>query len=190
MKIKGIFTIVLFLFIGLCPICGYALSYYTSEEYPGSMLVEGIFEEGDIETFKQHVTEMNINDVILNSAGGNMMAGIEIGIYMRENNISTVLPENAICFSACSYAFMGGKERAINSNAQFAMHRPYFAKEMKGTHNEGYNSGIITSVIVVSYLIEMGLDPLTASSHLLNEELAHFSVAQQKELNIITASDQ
>jgi hypothetical protein len=66
------------------------------------------------------------------------------------------------------------------------MHRPFFNEEMPGNYNEGYNAGIITSVMVVVYLIEMGLDSLTASLHLINKQLAHFDQEQQKNLNIIT----
>ena len=41
--------------------------------------------------------------------------------------------------------------------------------------------------MVASYLMEMGLDPSVASLHLLNVQLAHFSPAQQEELNITNA---
>jgi hypothetical protein len=66
------------------------------------------------------------------------------------------------------------------------MHRPYFAGDIDGKYTDGYNAGIVTSVMVVTYLIEMGLDPLTSTLHLINKELAHFNPTQQLELNIIT----
>jgi len=173
--------------LALCPLCSNALSYYVNENYPGAMLVEGKFEQDELEIFEQHITENDINTIILNSEGGILISSIRMGFYIRENNLNTLVPEDAICFSACTYAFMGGVNRTIGKNAEFAMHRPFFPEEMEGTYNKGYNSGVVTSVMVVTYLIEMGLDPSTASLHLLNKELAHFSAEQQKELHIITA---
>jgi len=171
----------------LCPLCSNALEYYTNEEYPGVLLITGLIIQGDIGDFKNQISENDIHTVMMNSDGGNLVTSIEMGYYIRENNIRTIVPENGSCYSACTYAFMGGVERSIDGDAPFAMHRPYLSEEVEGTYNNGYKAGILTSVMVTTYLIEMGLDPLTATLHLLNEQLAHFSKEQQKNLNIITA---
>lgn len=178
--------IILIAFV-LYPLCINALNYFTNDTYPGILLVEGVFEPNDVEGVSIYIEEVpTIHTVMLNSRGGNLFSSIEVGNLIRENGIATLVPENGICYSACTYAFMGGLARTIGEGASFAMHRPYFSEEMDGKYTDGYNSGIITSVMVVSYLIEMGLDPLTASFHLLSKDLAHFTPRQQKELNIIT----
>jgi hypothetical protein len=164
-----------------------ALEYVTNEKYPGVLLVQGKFELPDADEFPRQVLQNDIEMVMLDSVGGNLVSSIEIGYFIREKGLNTLVSANGACYSACTYAFMGGVERSIDDNAPFAMHRPYFGEEMDGKYTDGYNSGIVTSVMIVSYLIEMGLNPLTASLHLLNENLAHFSPAQQMELNIITA---
>ena len=177
-------TVVTTLFLSLQ--CN-ALDFLVHDDYPGVLLVEGLFEKEDLSEFTTHVLEHNIDTVMLISEGGNLVSSIEIGYFIREQKLNTIVPEQGYCYSACTYAFMGGVKRSIDSNAVFAMHRPYFVDKMPGEYIKGYNAGIVTSVLVVTYLIEMGLDPLTASSHLINEQLAHFNVHQQKELNIITA---
>ena len=166
-----------------------ALEYYTNENYPGILLVQGKFLPSDPTEFAAQVSENEVHTIMLSSIGGNMVASIEIGYFIREQKLNTLVPEEGHCYSACTYAFMGGVERTIDGEAKFAMHRPFFNEEMPGMYNEGYNAGIITSVMIVTFLIEMGLDPLTSGLHLINKDLAYFSRTQQKELNIITSQE-
>jgi hypothetical protein len=163
-----------------------ALEYFTNEKYPGVLLAQGRFEPSDADEFSRQVLQNDIEMVMFDSVGGNLVTSIEIGYFIREKGINTLVPANGVCYSACTYAFMGGVERSIDGDAPFAMHRPFFNGEMPGKYNEGYNAGIVTSIMIVTYLIEMGLDPLTSTLHLINKELAHFNPTQQLELNIIT----
>jgi hypothetical protein len=181
-RVSLIFTTLFFVLSSQCN----ALEYFVNAEYPGVLLVQGKFEPDDTVKLTSEVLSNQIHTIMLNSEGGNLVSSIEIGYFIREQKLNTLIPENGYCFSACTYAFMGGVERTIDGDAKFAMHRPFFNEEMPGNYNEGYNAGIITSVMVVVYLIEMGLDSLTASLHLINKQLAHFDQEQQKNLNIIT----
>lgn len=170
----------------LCSLSSNALEYYMNENVPNTLLLEGKFEQDDDKTFKTHVKEHKIKAVIFDSIGGNLIASINIGTHMRANELTSELLKGSVCYSACSYAFMGGAVRKIAQDAEYGMHRPYFSEEIEGSYRDGYDAGIVTSVMVVSYLIEMGLDPLTASTHLLSTDLVMFNALQQLELNIIT----
>lgn len=165
-----------------------ALEYYLDEKYPGILTVHGEFTQGDTNEFIKQILENNVHTVEFDSTGGNFMASIRIGKFIREQQLNTFIPKNKKCSSACTYAFMGGVERTIDKDAKFAMHRPYFNEDMSGKYTEGYDIGVITTVTVTTYLIKMGLDPLTASLHLISKKLAHFSPKQQADLNIISAS--
>jgi hypothetical protein len=164
-----------------------ALEYFVNEEYPGVLLVEGKFNKKDSVRFNKEVLSNDIHTIMFSSQGGNLVSAIEIGYFIREQKLNTIIPENGHCYSACSYAFMGGVDRSIDGDAPFAMHRPFFDEEITGKYNDGYDAGVVISVMVVTYLIEMGLDPLTSILHLINKELAYFSAKQQKEFDIITA---
>ncbi len=175
-----------------CPLSSYALSFYTNVDYPGVLLLEDGFEVGDSEAFEKHVAENDIDTIMLVSNGGNLMAAVQIGYMIRDKKLNTIVPQRGFCYSACTYAFMGGIERIIVEGSPFAMHRPYFNeklfdKDEAGDYVDGYNDGVVAAVMVASYLMEMGLDPSVASLHLLNVQLAHFSPAQQEELNITNA---
>jgi len=165
-----------------------ALEYYLDEKYPGILTVQGEFNQDDVNRFTKQVLTNDVHTVVFNSTGGNFMSSIKIGKFIREQQLNTFIPKNKKCSSACTYAFMGGVERTIDKDAKFAMHRPYFNEDMPVKYTEGYDIGVITSVTVATYLIKMGLDPLTASLHLIGKKLAYFSPKQQADLNIITAS--
>jgi len=186
-NIKNI-TKLLVILVFSFPIIGNALEYYANENMPNTLLLEGTFTPADVEIFKMYVKEHKIKTIIFNSAGGNLRAGINIGIHMREKGLTSELHKGFVCYSACSYAFMGGIVRKIAQDAEYGMHRPYFPEEIEiaGSYRNGYNTGVFTSVIIVSYLVEMGLDPLTASTHLLSTDIILFDVSQQTELNIST----
>jgi hypothetical protein len=165
-----------------------ALEYYLDEKSPGILTVQGEFNQDDVNRFTKQVLTNDVHTVVFNSTGGDFMVSIKIGKFVREQNLNTLISDNKSCVSACAYAFMGGVERTVDKDARFAMHRPYFNESIPGSYNEGYDTGIVASVMVTTYLIKMGLDPLTASLHLIGKKLVRFSPKQQADLNIITAS--
>ena len=68
--------------------------------------------------------------VFINSPGGKIVAGMEIGKIFRKIGVTAVVdrlaqgqegasePVGGICFSACVYAFMGAKTRIVPSRKQ------------------------------------------------------------------------
>ena len=66
--------------------------------------------------------------VWLNSPGGNLFAGMELGRIIRKHGAGThiidhrtVLPGQ--CYSACALAFLGGVSRFIDNAARYGVHR-------------------------------------------------------------------
>jgi len=157
------------------PLTSNALDFYTNKDKPGVLLVQGEFTPEDDVRFEKYVERNKINKVIWNSLGGTMTPSISIGLYMREHHIDSVVEKTGVCFSACAYAFMGGENRTVEDGGQIAMHRPYFIQEVEGTFNEGYEDGVNTSLLVINYLSNMGLDYEYTIGHLLFEELVPLS---------------
>lgn len=97
----------------------------------------------------------------LDSPGGDVMAAIEIGRFVRANAVRTQVPayEGARCYSACILIVMGGVHRIALAN--LGIHRPNF--------DESYFAGLSEqqaraeyqrlSAEVEAYLAEMGADP-------------------------------
>ena len=71
--------------------------------------------------------------VALDSPGGNLLAGMQLGAIFREGGWNTVAgfvytdkdmhPRTAVCASACSYAFLGGVNRFMFTDGTLGVHR-------------------------------------------------------------------
>ena len=70
--------------------------------------------------------------VTLNSGGGYLNSGIEVGKLFRKYYVQTYLTGDQKCMSSCSTAFLGGYYRSMYENSELMMHSPYL--------NTGYNS--------------------------------------------------
>jgi hypothetical protein len=76
-------------------------------------LLEGRIEHGDTLTLASQVGRLPPNRaiaVILNSPGGDLSEGIDLGRFFHRTRITTfVLGYGGFCLSACSLAFLGGR---------------------------------------------------------------------------------
>jgi hypothetical protein len=105
--------------------------------------------------------------IILNSPGGSLYGGIELGRVIRKHNLNTdvgvrlpTIDENrryapGYCYSSCTYAYLGGVFRFLIKGSEFGVHRFY----AKSPQNGNMDSAQITSAEIVSYVREMGVDP-------------------------------
>ena len=94
----------------------------------------------------------------LNSAGGNLFAGMQLGRIIRRHGASTniidartLLPGQ--CYSACSLAFLGGVYRFGDNGARYGVHSASL-----GPAGEGADRASDLSAAVGSYIREMGVD--------------------------------
>jgi hypothetical protein len=96
----------------------------------------------------------------LNSPGGNLFAGMQLGRVIREHgawtyivNARTLLPGE--CYSACTMAFLGGVHRFSDRGARYGVHRA--SLRVDGTSGQR-DLGADLSAAVGSYMHEMGVD--------------------------------
>lgn len=106
--------------------------------------------------------------LFLDSLGGDLLGGMALGREIRASGLLTYVngangmtkygtpaSKPAVCASACTLAFLGGRFRYIDEKSIFAVHRFYFRK--KGT-NDADTAQIVSSAIV-QYMRDMGVDP-------------------------------
>jgi hypothetical protein len=58
--------------------------------------------------------------VRLDSTGGSILAGLELGDVIRKLGLDTEVPASAGCYSSCTFAFLGGIERRVEG--KFGIH--------------------------------------------------------------------
>jgi hypothetical protein len=96
--------------IAASPAVGLSFSDRGSEAF-----VTGRFDFGDEARFEEFLARPRpapLRVVYLNSHGGNLQAGIEIGRLIRRARLATaVLATRHVCDSACTLAFAGGVRR-------------------------------------------------------------------------------
>lgn len=173
-----------FVLTALTTTTAYAIDIKTIR-YNHSMIfvVDGVIEVGDAEKFKK-AWEAEAYDafsysVALDSPGGNLAEGIELGEFFRKENVTTVVAKyspkpplqeeweysayaeripGAECHSACALAFMGGLERTVDEDSKIGFHQ-FAGKDGNRngvSHSELETSTQSVSAIVSSYLRRMG----------------------------------
>jgi hypothetical protein len=100
----------------------------------------------------QRDEEFRVRTVIeFNSPGGNLGAGLQIGLAIRELGLATRVPDGKSCASACTYAFLGGVERRVLG--PFGVHA---MSASSGTVDAGLLDQVQeVSAILLSYLRDM-----------------------------------
>jgi len=63
-----------------------------------------------------------IDEVWLYSGGGSSAAGMGFGRILRKRGLAVRIPADAVCFSACSMAFLGGALRSIDHSGYYGVH--------------------------------------------------------------------
>lgn len=149
-----------------------------------------------------------VKDVMFHSLGGNLIAGIEMGRMIRHNNLNThiersystevlykstkyqyasrdslAIVEDPVCYSACAYAFLGGRDRTIDSDSSFGIHQ--FKSDL-GISLESTTQ--LISAVLGEYLVEMGVasELLTVASATASESMTSLDGRALEALNVIT----
>jgi len=139
----------------------------------------GIYAEGfiDAEAANRLESLIKANGIspysvlYLNSPGGSLFGGIELGRVIKKYGLSTSVGrnasvlhmhhpefaelnnENARCFSACALAYLGGTFRYFSDRHVFGAHRFYSVDGFE----DGEDRAQIISAFILNYLKEVGI---------------------------------
>jgi hypothetical protein len=96
----------------------------------------------------------------LNSPGGNLFAGMQMGRIIRRHGASTHIIDHRTlrageCYSACGLAFLGGVDRFNDNGGRYGVHRASLTGEAASAE-PGVQRQF--NVAIESYLREMGID--------------------------------
>lgn len=87
---------------------------------PALVTVLGQIESSDYDLFLRTIAPLTTALVALNSDGGNLVAGIQIGETIRLKNFATVVLGR--CASSCALAWLGGTRRFMAIDARIGFH--------------------------------------------------------------------
>ena len=152
--------------------------------------------------------------VVLNSPGGDLAAGLDLGQTIRDHKMWTEvgsrfplligesenIPQDAVpylqkpaappfpgyCYSSCTFAFMGGVYRSISYASNYGVHRFEFEKSDKEA--DAVDAAQMASATLVRYIVAMGV-----SSDYMSEmvkkgggDVTNLSSATLRRLKIVT----
>ena len=171
-------------------------------QYAQLYLSESI-EKEDLQTFQDAIDKINTeglhvkyDSVIMNnSIGGNVQTAIKISRIIRKNKLSTWIPKDKYCNSACLYVFVGGICRM--GQGQIGIHRgfsPYSFqrirsfKEVRKSTDSSFNGNIDffdemnTRTSIVAIINQIPYWTMKVMSHDEKLEYGFYSTIEEYEL--------
>lgn len=134
--------------------------------YPPYIYINGVITTDTPKKLKQVIEANNLDKaiVVLNSIGGNLFAGMELGEIIRSNGFYTYLGRenasaeklrllNGECYSSCVFAFTGGVYRFIEDDDKIGVHR-FSSKVDIGNELEAAQ---VISAVTARYFEKMGV---------------------------------
>ncbi|GGB70022.1 hypothetical protein [Henriciella pelagia] len=116
-----------------------------------------------------------VDEIHLDSSGGNLAAAIEMGLSIREKGLNTKVAgsradeEDNIfqkipghCHSACVFLLAGGVSRSEEQNSSIGLHQ-FSGPLDEIAQYDAFSLAQQTSGVIVSYLDEMGISPRVAA---------------------------
>lgn len=124
----------------------------------------------------------------LDSPGGSLLAGIQLGMLIRELEMET---EAIACASACLYAFLGGTARSlVGSESRLGIHRFYDPEQNDPASiytGEDLDSTQRLMAALLYYTIYMGVDPglIALSSDAGPEQMRWLTPREARDLKVL-----
>jgi len=106
-----------------------------------------------LKTHDRQITELH-----LHSPGGSVTDALAISRLIRQAGISTHVPDNAYCASACPLVLSGGLYRTAGKHAFIGVHQAYALPTAIGSLHRGMRDAQTLSAACQQLLIDMGVD--------------------------------
>lgn len=118
---------------------------------PDIIAIDGDFVLGDEKKFVDLALGSKNALVVLESRGGNLYAGIEIGRAIHLKGFATLVPDGVGCASACALAWLGGIPRFMGETGKVGFHAVYTTEGGQAAISSAGNA------LVGAYLNQLGL---------------------------------
>src|SRR6266550_6069101 len=93
-----------------------------TSDRPIVVMLEGPLAGDDEDQFATKTASIPSAFVAFSSDGGSLAAGLRIGEAIRRKGFSTFVPDGRHCASACAFAWLGGVERFLGTDARIGFH--------------------------------------------------------------------
>lgn len=115
------------------------------------IVMTGPMEFGDDEAFRKIAAALDEATVVLDSPGGSVVAGMEIGRAIRSKGFSTAVAPDGLCASACALTWLAGAPRYAGPSSHIGFHASYVVKEGAASENG------VANALVGAYLNQLNM---------------------------------
>ncbi|MEQ8395603.1 hypothetical protein [Thalassobaculum sp.] len=126
------------------------------------LTLSGEFVAGDANKVLDALSREPIMEVRLHSPGGNMKAGIDVGVTLRAAQVATRITSGRECASACFFAFLGGVLRSVDGTGRLGVHM----------HSAAGNDEYVAKLRQILSERRMSVDDRIRLIVLLNEQMS------------------
>ena len=166
-----------------------SFTFSDTEEFGRVVLISGPIQDGDSDRFEIALAGQvePPRTVALHSPGGAIHEALRIGQIIRDAEMNTMSGPDAVCNSACPIMLFAGVERIISKDGWVGMHQAYLGEDTFLTSRDTAYTVQATQAKVMSFIAEMGVDPLVLSHamatppediyYLLPEQITDYEVA-------------
>ena len=125
------------------------------------ILIYGAIESGDYTRFTEYYENLSKPPDIIafSSPGGSVMEALELGRFIRNKKLDTVMLPGMYCFSACPYMFGAGVKRTAFEESALGMHQHYYDESIILPAFLAVEDIQMGQGLTMEYLIEMGIEP-------------------------------
>ncbi len=155
------------------------------------VLVAGEFEfKESLGEFSRIVTTHQPDFVSFNSGGGNVAKAMELGRLIRGRGLNTLQLRANECASACSLAFMGGVKRFAEPGS-IGVHKSSYTGQTEIDTDTAISSIQDVTGDILSYLIEMGIDPalLAVALKVESHDIRYLTLSEMTKYRIVTLQE-
>jgi len=86
------------------------------------IMLDGDLNDRAVSDFRRALkARPNAKLLVLRSAGGYVDVGLDVAAMVRSRGLSTAVPSNMHCFSACTYIFFAGRDHVVTG--KLGVHR-------------------------------------------------------------------
>ncbi|RWD74795.1 SH3 domain-containing protein [Mesorhizobium sp.] len=152
------------------------------------ILVSGDFAyQDDLSVFEALVRSSASTAVTFHSPGGNIQKAMDLGRLIRRLGLATAQFRASECESACSLAFLGGVIRFAEAGS-IGVHKSSFQGDVPLTTQEAVSAVQQITADVITYMIEMGVDPalLQLSLQYDSNDIRYLSMSEMAKYRVVT----
>ena len=116
--------------LALCASSAFGAVITASTERLGGLPVidiDGMLNPGDSDVFEKVAARLQLAIVSLNSDGGSVVTGLQVGETIRQRAFKTTVRDGRRCASACALAWLAGTDRSMEGTAKIGFHAAYDA---------------------------------------------------------------